>query len=71
MDIVDIYVGYRDDLVSLILDNAERSAAFVPACPEWTVRDVLGHVVNLAQDAVSGDLPTLDLLARQPGCRDT
>jgi hypothetical protein len=62
MDIGEIYMEVRDDLAFLVLDNAERSDAPVPACPQWTVRDVLGHVGGLGQDAVSGDLPAFDLL---------
>jgi uncharacterized protein (TIGR03083 family) len=37
-------------------------ATVVPACPDWTVRDVVGHVAGLADDAVSGRLPSLTLV---------
>lgn len=62
MEIAELYMQLRDDLAFLVLDNSARSDSPVPACPEWTVRDVLAHVAGLAQDAVSGDLPALDLL---------
>ena len=34
----------------------------VPACPDWSVRDVVGHVAGLAKDAVEGALPSFNLL---------
>jgi hypothetical protein len=36
---------------------AARSAATVPACPDWTVRDLLSHMVGLGADVVAGDEP--------------
>src|SRR5204863_8893520 len=34
----------------------------VPACPAWSVRDVVGHVAVLSHAAVHGSLPFLNLL---------
>lgn len=31
-----------------------QSSAIVPACPEWTVRDLLAHLAGVAEDAVAG-----------------
>ena len=36
---------------------AARAAAIVPACPDWTVRDLLSHMVGLGADVVAGDEP--------------
>ncbi|WP_433037381.1 maleylpyruvate isomerase family mycothiol-dependent enzyme [Actinomycetospora sp. CA-053990] len=36
---------------------APRAAATVPACPDWTVRDLLSHMVGLGADVVAGDEP--------------
>ena len=36
---------------------AARAAATVPACPDWTVRDLLSHMVGLGADVVAGDEP--------------
>jgi uncharacterized protein (TIGR03083 family) len=36
---------------------AERGARKVPACPDWTVRDLLSHMVGLGADVVAGDEP--------------
>jgi uncharacterized protein (TIGR03083 family) len=43
------------DLVSGVTpDEAEIR---VPACPDWTVRDLLSHMVGLGVDVVAGDEP--------------
>jgi uncharacterized protein (TIGR03083 family) len=43
------------DLVqSLDADEAERS---VPACPDWTVTQLLAHMVGLNADVLAGDEP--------------
>ncbi len=31
-------------------------ATNVPACPRWSVRDVLAHLATVAEDAVAGRL---------------
>ena len=36
---------------------AERAAVRVPACPDWSVRDLLSHMVGLGVDVVAGDEP--------------
>ena len=35
----------------------EQGQVKVPACPDWTVRDLLSHVVGLGADVVAGDEP--------------
>ena len=35
----------------------ERAELRVPACPDWTVRDLLSHMVGLGVDVVAGDEP--------------
>ena len=35
----------------------ERTRVRVPACPDWTVRDLLSHMVGLGADVVAGDEP--------------
>ncbi|HVH22688.1 MAG TPA: maleylpyruvate isomerase family mycothiol-dependent enzyme, partial [Pseudonocardia sp.] len=35
----------------------ERSRIGVPACPAWSVRDLLSHMVGLGADVVAGDEP--------------
>ena len=37
--------------------GAAELAATVPACPDWTVRDLLSHMVGLGADVLAGDEP--------------
>ncbi|MFC5139256.1 maleylpyruvate isomerase family mycothiol-dependent enzyme [Actinomycetospora rhizophila] len=37
--------------------TAERAETTVPACPDWTVRDLLSHMVGLGADVLAGDEP--------------
>ncbi len=37
--------------------SAERAGTRVPACPDWTVRDLLSHMVGLDADVLRGDEP--------------
>jgi uncharacterized protein (TIGR03083 family) len=52
-----LYRQTRERLASLIsvLPGGELTAS-VPACPGWTVRDVIAHLTATAQDAVAGRL---------------
>jgi uncharacterized protein (TIGR03083 family) len=43
------------DLVELL--SPERAEVRVPACPDWTVRDLFSHMVGLGADVVAGDEP--------------
>ena len=42
------------DLVGGITD--EEAARTVPACPDWSVRDVVAHLTGIAVDATKGEL---------------
>lgn len=37
--------------------SAEEAERRVPACPDWTVRDLLSHMVGLDADVIAGDEP--------------
>lgn len=37
--------------------TAEQVETTVPACPDWTVRDLFSHMVGLGADVVAGDEP--------------
>ncbi len=37
--------------------DAGAAAQRVPACPDWTVRDLLSHVIGLGVDVLAGDEP--------------
>jgi uncharacterized protein (TIGR03083 family) len=60
LDLGTAYLEVQDRMLATAVGQAlERR---VPACPEWTVRDVVGHVAGLAKDAALGALPTINLL---------
>ena len=58
MDPVQAWRDAFDRVCALVerLDAAEL-AATVPACPDWTVRDLLSHMVGLGADVLAGDEP--------------
>ncbi len=43
------------ELVGPLTD--EQAQRRVPACPDWTVRDLFSHMVGLGSDVVAGDEP--------------
>ena len=43
------------ELVAALDDEQARRR--VPACPDWTVRDLFSHMVGLGSDVVAGDEP--------------
>ena len=43
------------DLLSGV--DAQRAATRVPACPDWTVRELLAHMVGLGADVARNDEP--------------
>ena len=63
-----IYVETRERIIEVVTDG--RASEPVPACPEWTVHDVLAHLSGLCVDIVTGRLTSVpddvdDLSARQ------
>lgn len=51
------YRGQRLEISELFAGlTAEQLALTVPGCPEWTVRDLLGHVVGVVADVRAGHL---------------
>ncbi|WP_139977357.1 maleylpyruvate isomerase N-terminal domain-containing protein [Nocardioides litoris] len=58
----DEWQGVLDRVSGIVRDEVERDgeqalALPVPACPDWTVRDLLAHVVGLVADVLDGDEP--------------
>ena len=37
--------------------DAQQGERRVPACPDWTVRDLFSHMVGLGVDVLAGDEP--------------
>ncbi len=58
MDGIAEWTRAQERVIDLVTGlPAARAAATVPACPDWTVRDLLSHVVGLGADVVAGDEP--------------
>jgi uncharacterized protein (TIGR03083 family) len=49
------YAGGRQRISELVLTPGAADVA-VPACPEWTVHDVLSHVTGICADILAGRL---------------
>ena len=53
--------AWRDafDRVCALVERLDPAAfaTMVPACPDWTVRDLLSHMVGLGADVLAGDEP--------------
>ena len=53
----EAYASTRHRVLDLVKDlDEERAQRIVPACPAWTVRDVLAHLTGIAVDATKGEL---------------
>jgi uncharacterized protein (TIGR03083 family) len=58
------YAGARERISELVSAATEEELGrIVPGCPEWSVKDLLAHVVGIARDFESGNLGD----AGQPG----
>lgn len=56
-DVGEHYRRTRVRLCGLLGDlDAAGWATPVPACPDWTVHDILGHLVGVAEDVLDGRL---------------
>lgn len=72
----EAYRRIRRNVTELLADERADPDAVVPACPEWTLRGLVGHLVGVASVAIgrlsgwpaahagsSADMSTADLLA--------
>ena len=56
-DLARLYRDTQQRVAGLLTGMAASAlAANVPACPRWSVRDVLAHLAAVAEDAVAGRL---------------
>ena len=72
VDAIEEWSRAQQRVIELVADlPPERAALRVPACPDWTVRDLLSHMVGLGVDVVAGDEPDdhNDGVDRQAGRR--
>ena len=57
-DLIDEWARAQARVIELVAPlTAEQAAVPVPACPDWTVRDLFSHMVGLGADVVAGDEP--------------
>jgi uncharacterized protein (TIGR03083 family) len=47
----------RIDALARTLSD-EQLATIVPCCPQWSVKDVIGHLTGVLEDRVAGRMPT-------------
>ena len=61
-ELADAYRRTQERMIDLVqtapVEDLDRD---VLACPAWTVRDLVGHVVGIPAALAAGDLPTGDL----------
>jgi uncharacterized protein (TIGR03083 family) len=53
----EIYAGLREEIIDLALGLDDESLrTTVPQCPDWSVKDVVAHVVGIVDDFLAGNL---------------
>jgi uncharacterized protein (TIGR03083 family) len=58
VDLIDEWTQAQERVIELVAPlTPEQAATVVPACPEWTVRDLFSHMVGLGVDVVADDEP--------------
>jgi uncharacterized protein (TIGR03083 family) len=58
VDLIEEWTQAQTRVIELVADlTPEQAELIVPACPDWTVRDLLSHMVGLGADVVAGDEP--------------
>ena len=58
MDEIEEWTRAQRRVIDLVAGlTGDEVARHVPACPAWTVRDLLSHMVGLGADVVAGDEP--------------
>lgn len=71
----EVYAETREALISLVRGlTPEQAATIVPACPAWSVKDVVSHVCGLVAGLVAGvreGLGTDEATAEQVASRAT
>jgi uncharacterized protein (TIGR03083 family) len=58
VDGITEWTDAQQRVIELVADiSPEAAEKRVPACPDWTVRELLSHMVGLGADVVAGDEP--------------
>jgi uncharacterized protein (TIGR03083 family) len=52
-----LYLDTRDRVAAIVADAGTEAATVpVPACPSWTVKDVVAHLTGICADVLSGNI---------------
>lgn len=58
VDGIEEWTAAQQRVIALVGGRpTEQTEVTVPACPDWTVRDLFSHMVGLGSDVVAGDEP--------------
>ncbi len=58
MDLIEEWTLAQARVIELVsAATPEQAELHVPACPDWTVRDLFSHMVGLGVDVLAGDEP--------------
>jgi uncharacterized protein (TIGR03083 family) len=58
VDLIDEWARAQARVIELVAPlTTDEAAVRVPACPDWTVRDLFSHMVGLGADVIAGDEP--------------
>jgi uncharacterized protein (TIGR03083 family) len=58
VDEIEQWQQAQDRVIGLVTGRDDAQLAVrVPACPDWTAKDLLAHMVGLGADVVAGDEP--------------
>ena len=55
-DFQAIWTDTQQRTLALVREHAGDMGATVPACPDWTAKDLVGHMVGVDTDAANGDV---------------
>ena len=56
MDVGPLYRGTRERITDLVRAEPDAGKKIVLATPEWTVKDVVGHLAGVCADILSGNI---------------
>lgn len=59
------YRRTRENITALVTRSPDTAFAGVPACPGWTVRDLIGHLVHICESFIALEDNQIDLRPRE------
>lgn len=55
-DMGELYRDTRERIAGLVLAPEVDDGRAVPACPQWTVKDVIAHLTGVCEDILAGNI---------------